>query len=60
VLLPDSYEAIRRSFDDLRCEQLCSHPLLGLGSLTMFDPTRAPAGRAIPAGECSGPGAPRQ
>lgn len=46
-LLPDSYEAIRRSFDDLRYGQLCSHPLVGLGSLTMFDPSRVPPGRAI-------------
>ncbi len=46
-LLPDSYEAIRRSFDDLRYGQLCSHPLVGLGSLTMFDPSRVPSGRAL-------------
>ncbi|MGH8143070.1 MAG: phytoene desaturase family protein [Steroidobacteraceae bacterium] len=45
-LLPDNYDDIRRSFDDLRYGQLARHSLLGLGSLTMFDPARAPPGMA--------------
>jgi phytoene dehydrogenase-like protein len=46
-LLPNEYERVRRSFDDLRYGQLSQYPLVGIGSLTMFDPTRAPAGKAI-------------
>lgn len=46
-LLPDSYEAIRRSFDELRYDRMVPTPLLGLGSLTMFDPSRAPPGKAL-------------
>lgn len=45
-LLPNEYETLRRSFDDLRYHGLSRYPLVGLGSLTMFDPTRAPAGKA--------------
>jgi phytoene dehydrogenase-like protein len=45
-LLPPSYEQLRRSFDDLRYGGLCSYPLVGLGSLSVFDATRAPAGAA--------------
>jgi phytoene dehydrogenase-like protein len=45
-LLPDRYETLRRSFDDLRYGQLSSYPLIGLGSLSQFDATRAPAGQA--------------
>lgn len=45
-LLPPSYERLRRSFDDLRYGGFSKDPLVGLGSLTMFDPSRAPEGRA--------------
>jgi phytoene dehydrogenase-like protein len=45
-LLPSSYEQLRRSFDDLRYGQLSTIPLVGLGSLTMFDQSRAPKGCA--------------
>ncbi len=45
-LLPASYERLRRSFDDVRYGGLSKHPLVGLGSLTMFDPSRAPDGCA--------------
>jgi len=44
-LLPDSYEVLRKSFDDLRYG-FSGYPLVGLGSLTMFDPSRAPTGAA--------------
>ena len=46
-LLPPSYEALRRSFDDIRYRQLASHPLIGLGSLSAFDDSRVPSGRAV-------------
>jgi phytoene dehydrogenase-like protein len=46
-LLPNEYERLRRSFDDLRYGHLSDYPLVGVGSLTMFDATRAPAGKAI-------------
>ena len=46
-LLPNEYEQMRRSFDELRYGQLSQYPLLGVGSLTLFDNTRAPAGKAI-------------
>jgi phytoene dehydrogenase-like protein len=46
-LLPNEYEQLRRSFDDLRYGQLSRYPLVGLGSLTLFDATRAPAGKAV-------------
>ena len=45
-LLPPSYERLRRSFDDLRYGGFSRDPLVGLGSLTMFDTTRAPQGCA--------------
>ena len=45
-LLPTSYETLRRSFDDLRYGQLSNYPLIGLGSLSQFDSSRAPAGNA--------------
>jgi phytoene dehydrogenase-like protein len=46
-LLPNDYDTVRRSFDDLRYGHLSAYPLVGLGSLTMFDPSRAPPGKAI-------------
>lgn len=45
-LLPPRYELLRRSFDDLRYGQLASYPLIGLGSLSEFDGSRVPEGRA--------------
>lgn len=44
-LLPNEYEVLRRSFDDLRYGGFSKYPLVGLGSLTMFDPSRVPQGR---------------
>ena len=46
-LLPTSYETLRRDFDELRYHQFSPYPLLGVGSLTMFDPSRVPPGKAI-------------
>ncbi|MGH8150385.1 MAG: phytoene desaturase family protein [Steroidobacteraceae bacterium] len=46
-LLPNRYDTLRRSFDDLRYGNLASYPLVGLGSLSEFDPSRVPAGSAI-------------
>ncbi|HKD24276.1 MAG TPA: NAD(P)/FAD-dependent oxidoreductase, partial [Rhizomicrobium sp.] len=45
-LLPNSYNALRRSFDNLRYGGFTDPPLIGLGSLTMHDASRAPAGKA--------------
>ncbi len=45
-LLPNEYETLRRSFDDLRYGQFSSYPLIGLGSLSVFDPSRVPPGCA--------------
>jgi phytoene dehydrogenase-like protein len=45
-LLPNDYDTIRKSFDDLRYGELSRHPLVGLGSLSMFDSSRAPEGKA--------------
>ena len=45
-LMPDRYETLRRAFDDLRYGEFMRMPLVGLGSLTMFDPSRAPEGKA--------------
>jgi phytoene dehydrogenase-like protein len=45
-LLPASYEVLRRSFDDLRYGQFPHDPLIGLGSLSQFDGSRAPEGNA--------------
>lgn len=45
-LLPNRYETLRRSFDDMRYGGFSTYPLVGLGSLTMFDPSRVPAGKA--------------
>jgi phytoene dehydrogenase-like protein len=46
-MLPNSYETLRRSFDELRYGQFMPYPMLGVGSLTNFDPSRAPAGKSI-------------
>jgi phytoene dehydrogenase-like protein len=45
-LLPNKYDTIRKSFDCLRYGEFSSYPLVGLGSLTMFDASRAPEGKA--------------
>jgi len=45
-LLPNDYETLRRSFDELRYGNLSPYPLVGLGSLSEFDPSRAPPGAA--------------
>jgi len=46
-MLPDSYETLRRNFDELRYGRFMPYPLLGLGSLSQFDPSRVPPGKAI-------------
>jgi phytoene dehydrogenase-like protein len=45
-LLPNHYDELRRSFDDLRYGGFSKYPLVGLGSLTMFDASRTPPGKA--------------
>jgi phytoene dehydrogenase-like protein len=45
-LLPNEYDTMRKSFDNLRYGELSGYPLVGLGSLTMFDSSRVPAGKA--------------
>jgi phytoene dehydrogenase-like protein len=45
-LLPNRYEQLRRSFDDMRYGGFSKYPLVGLGSLTLFDPSRVPPGKA--------------
>jgi phytoene dehydrogenase-like protein len=45
-LLPTQYEQLRRSFDDLRYGGFPQYPLIGFGSLSTFDPSRVPEGRA--------------
>lgn len=46
-LLPNEYNTLRKSFDNLRYGELTSHPLVGVGMLSQFDPSRVPAGAAI-------------
>ncbi|HEY1724420.1 MAG TPA: NAD(P)/FAD-dependent oxidoreductase [Steroidobacteraceae bacterium] len=46
-LMPSGYDELRQCFDDLRYGRLMRSHLLGLGSLSMFDPTRAPEGKSI-------------
>jgi phytoene dehydrogenase-like protein len=46
-LLPERYETLRRDFDELRYGQFLPVPLLGLGCLSQFDPSRVPAGKSI-------------
>ncbi len=45
-LLPNDYETLRRSFDELRYGKLAPYPLIGFGSLSEFDPSRVPTGAA--------------
>src|SRR5690606_32836094 len=46
-LLPNDYETLRRSFDEIRYGNLMPYPLLGFGSLSQFDESRVPPGKAI-------------
>src|SRR6267154_2129780 len=46
-MLPMSYETLRRDFDELRYGRFMPYPLLGLGSLSRFDPSRVPPAKAI-------------
>ncbi|MGH7073259.1 MAG: phytoene desaturase family protein [Stellaceae bacterium] len=45
-LLPQSLADLREHFDDLRYGRLPRHRLVGLGSPSNLDPSRAPAGKA--------------
>ena len=45
-LLPNDYDLLRQSFDDLRYGGFSRYPLVGLGSLSMHDASRAPEGKA--------------
>ena len=45
-LLPDRIDTLRGHFDDLRYGRIPKDSLIGLGSVTNIDPTRAPAGKA--------------
>lgn len=46
-LVPPTYREIRACFDDLRYGEFMRSHLLGLGSLSIFDPSRAPPGKGI-------------
>ncbi len=46
-LLPNEYNTLRKSFDCLRYGELNNHPMVGVGMLTQFDPSRVPPGCAI-------------
>jgi len=46
-LMPDSYEMMRRAFDEIRYGQFSPQPLVGVGQLTQHDPSRCPEGKAI-------------
>ncbi len=46
-MLPNDYETLRRAFDELRYGQFMPYPMLGVGCLTQFDPSRCPPGKAI-------------
>ena len=45
-LLPNDYDTMRKSFDKVRYREFSDYPLIGVASMTMFDPSRAPAGKA--------------
>ncbi|MEI9965921.1 MAG: NAD(P)/FAD-dependent oxidoreductase [Caulobacteraceae bacterium] len=45
-LLPDDYDGLRKSFDEMRYGGFSAYPLIGLGSLTQHDPSRTPPGKA--------------
>jgi len=46
-LLPNRYDTLRKAFDNLRYGEFVSHPLVGVGLLSRFDPSRVPPGKAI-------------
>tara|TARA_A100001391_G_scaffold273_2_gene664 strand:+ start:82267 stop:83844 length:1578 start_codon:yes stop_codon:yes gene_type:complete len=46
-LMPDSYEDMRRAFDELRYGNFSSTPLVGVGQLPQHDPSRCPDGKSI-------------
>lgn len=46
-LLPNDYNTLRKSFDDLRYGEFSRHPLVGVGMHSQFDPSRVPEGKAI-------------
>jgi phytoene dehydrogenase-like protein len=46
-LMPSTYRELRECFDDLRYGGFMRTHLLGLGSLSMFDTTRTPPGKAV-------------
>ncbi len=46
-LMPPTYRELRECFDDLRYGGFMRTHLLGLGSLSMFDDTRTPAGKGV-------------
>jgi phytoene dehydrogenase-like protein len=46
-LMPESYETLRRGFDDLRYGEFMRQPLVGVGQLTQHDSSRCPNGKAI-------------
>jgi phytoene dehydrogenase-like protein len=45
-LLPDSIDTLRGHFDDLRYGRIPKDSLIGLGTVSQIDPTRAPEGKA--------------
>ena len=46
-LLPNDYNLLRQGFDDLRYGGFARYPLVGVGSLSMHDPSRTPQGKAV-------------
>jgi phytoene dehydrogenase-like protein len=46
-LLPNDYTTLRKAFDNLRYGEFVSRPLVGVGMLSQFDPSRVPEGKAI-------------
>ena len=46
-LMPDSYEGMRRAFDELRYGAMSPTPLVGVGQLPQHDPSRCPDGKSI-------------
>ncbi|OYX65213.1 MAG: hypothetical protein B7Y88_09550 [Sphingomonadales bacterium 32-64-17] len=46
-LMPESYEDMRRAFDELRYGNFSPTPLVGVGQLPQHDPSRCPAGKSI-------------
>jgi phytoene dehydrogenase-like protein len=46
-LLPNRYDAMRKSFDRLRYGEFTDPPLIGVGMLSGFDASRVPPGKSI-------------